>query len=167
MEEKKARVVTKIGDIFCVEIDDKYKTFFQYICNDSSQLSSPVVRVFKRFYSLNSMPSIDEIVNDEVSFYVHTFIRVGMHLGIWYKVGKCKDVGDTSNIFFKIYSDVNFGLTGQTKSYNWSVWRINCKWEFLGEMKDEFRDYNMGFIYSYQNIVEKIKTGKFLSVTLE
>ena len=25
------RIITKVGDVFCVEIDNEYKCFFQYI----------------------------------------------------------------------------------------------------------------------------------------
>jgi hypothetical protein len=28
------RIVTKIGDVFCVEVDNDYKCFFQYVAND-------------------------------------------------------------------------------------------------------------------------------------
>ena len=41
------RIVTKMGDIFCVEIDNGYKRFFQYIINDIEALNSSVIRVFK------------------------------------------------------------------------------------------------------------------------
>lgn len=37
------RIVTKIGDVFCIEIDGKYKCFFQYIANDLEQLNSSVI----------------------------------------------------------------------------------------------------------------------------
>ena len=40
------RIVTKIGYVFCVEIDNKYKCFFQYVANDMTQLNSSVIRVF-------------------------------------------------------------------------------------------------------------------------
>ena len=38
MEQKKKRVVTKIGNIFCVEIDNKQKSYFQYVANDLTVL---------------------------------------------------------------------------------------------------------------------------------
>ena len=28
--EKKKRIVTKIGNVFCVEIENQYKCYFQY-----------------------------------------------------------------------------------------------------------------------------------------
>ncbi len=32
--EKKKRIITRIGDIFCIEIDNEYKCYFQYIAKD-------------------------------------------------------------------------------------------------------------------------------------
>lgn len=56
------RIVTKIGNIFCVEVDSKHKRFFQYVANDLSQLNSSVIRVFKRKYTIDYTPDMDDIV---------------------------------------------------------------------------------------------------------
>lgn len=42
------RIVTKIGDIFSVTLDNGNLRFFQYIANDSSCLGGSVIRVFKK-----------------------------------------------------------------------------------------------------------------------
>lgn len=86
------RIVTRIGNIFCAEIDGKYKVYFQYIANDTEALNSSVIRGFKRKYPLDYKPNIDEIVKDEVVFYLHTVLREGIENGIWYKVGKSDDL---------------------------------------------------------------------------
>ena len=44
------RIVTKIGDVFCAEIEGQCKRFFQYFAIDSTQLNSSVIRVFKQHY---------------------------------------------------------------------------------------------------------------------
>jgi len=161
MEQKKKRVVTKIGNIFCVEIDNKQKSYFQYIANDLTELNSSVIRVFKKRYPIDSNPSMEEIVSDEVDFYVHTVLSVGVKRGGWYKVGTSKNIGDTENIYFRFYSDVNYAGTGQTKAYYWSVWKINEPSQFIGEMKEQYQDYNIGPVFPYFIVVDKIKTGKF------
>lgn len=88
------RIVTKIGNIFCAEIDGKYKVYFQYICSDMSQLNSSVIRVFSRRYPMDYVPKMEEIVNDEVQFYAHTILRAGIADGAWTKVGKSTDLGN-------------------------------------------------------------------------
>ena len=87
------RIVTKIGDVFCVEIDNQCKRYFQYIVNDMEQLNSSVIRVFKLHYPIDYKPIIDDIVKDEVEFYAHTVLRAGIVNNAWYKVGKSKDLG--------------------------------------------------------------------------
>lgn len=66
------RIVTKTGDIFCAEIDNQYKKYFQYIVNDKEMLNSSVIGVFKTHYSMDHKPVCNEIVKDEVYFYAHT-----------------------------------------------------------------------------------------------
>lgn len=47
------RIVTKIGDVFCAEIDNRIKRYFQYIVNDMEQLNSSVIRVLKLIIQWN------------------------------------------------------------------------------------------------------------------
>lgn len=88
----KKRILTKIGDIFGVEVDNDWKCYFQYVCNDMTQLNSSVIRFFGRRYHINEQPSVDEIVAGEVDFYAHTILAPGIQEGAWYKYGKHKDV---------------------------------------------------------------------------
>jgi len=159
------RIVTRKGDIFCVEIDNKFKAYFQYITTDMTQLNSTVIRVFKKHYPIDYVPEMEEIVKDEVHFYAHTILSPGLHEGAWYKVGSCKDVGDIDNIMFSLFRDVNF--SHQKKSYSWYIWKINQETEFIGEMKKEYKHYDRGWVYPYKSIVGKIKTGKFPMRDLE
>ena len=48
------RIVTKIGDVFCIEIDGQYKCYFQYIANDMECLNSSVIRIFKENHVENA-----------------------------------------------------------------------------------------------------------------
>lgn len=80
------RIVTRIGDIFRVVIDKKYKCYFQYIAKDMTQLNNTVIRVFKEKYSLERTPNMEEIVRGEVSFYAHTILRPGLIEGSWESV---------------------------------------------------------------------------------
>ena len=96
-----ARVYTKKGDVFCVKINETHKKYFQLIAYDLAQLNSDVIRAFEKEYSLDSNPSIDEIINDNVTFYAHCVTKFGVKLGLWDKVGSSKDVGDISKILFR------------------------------------------------------------------
>lgn len=84
------RVIINKGDIFCVEIEGKYKSYFQFLDKDVNLLNSNVIRVFKTRYPLDYEPILAEIVQDDVLFYTHTFIRVGLDYNAWYKIGRLK-----------------------------------------------------------------------------
>lgn len=42
------RVVTKVGDVFSVKLDNEMKKYFQLIAFDLTQLNSDVIRAFKK-----------------------------------------------------------------------------------------------------------------------
>jgi hypothetical protein len=153
------RIVTKIGYVFCVEIDNEYKVFFQYVANDLSQLNSSVIRVFKKHYPMDYVPDMDEIVKDQVDFYAHTVLRYGIVENAWYKVGKHPDLGDVENIGFRWFSEGNHDK--MTKSYKWYVWKINQEFQHVGEMTKKYKHLDIGVVIPYFFIVEKIRTGKY------
>ena len=153
------RIVTKIGYVFCVEIDNEYKVFFQYVANDLSQLNSSVIRVFKKHYPMDYVPDMDEIVKDQVDFYAHTVLRFGIVESAWYKVGKHSDLGDVENIGFRWFSEGH--IDKMTKSYRWYVWKINQEYQDVGEMTKKYRHFDIGVVIPYFYIVGKIKTGKY------
>ena len=102
------RIVTKIGDVFCAEIDGQYKRFFQYFAIDSTQLNSSVIRVFKRHYPMDYVPVISDIVVGSVEFYAHTMLKGGITANAWYKIGKSSVLVDLQNIIFRVSED--YGL---------------------------------------------------------
>src|SRR5574344_437939 len=155
------RIVTKIGNIFGVEIDNEYKCFFQYIANDMTELNSSVIRVFKKHYSMDYIPNMDEIVQDEVYFYAYTILSRGIRAEFWYKVGKNADVGDVNKIMFRDTED--FGaIPFCRKSSKWYVWHIGGPTSYIGRLTKETRTIDLGYIWNNTNIIAKIKTGKFL-----
>ena len=104
------RIITKIGDVFCVIIDDKHKVYFQYIANDMSQLNSSTIRVFKTLDPIDYKPDFNKIVEDDVNSYAHTVLSVGIRLGCWEKVGKNSNIGHPDNIVFRMCNDFGPGM---------------------------------------------------------
>ena len=157
--EKKKRIITRIGDIFCIEIDNEYKCYFQYIAKDMSQLNSSVIRVFKRHYPMDYEYDEQEVLNDEVNFYAHTILRIGIDNGTWYKVGKSKEIGDTSKIMFRLSSDFGGGPQ-PIKSYHWYVWKLNEEYIHIGELTEGYKDItDLGLVIQYCDVFNKIKNG--------
>ena len=88
--EKPKRIVTKIGNVFCVQISPQEKKYFQYIANDMLQLNSSVIRVFERTYPTDQEPKLTDVVQGKVEFYAHTVLSWGIRLekrllmsGLW------------------------------------------------------------------------------------
>ena len=159
------RVIIKKGNIFSVVIENSYKVYLQYVADDMTQLNSRVVRVFKQHYSLNENPSMDEIVKDEMDFYAHTMLRLAVWDDVFIKVGTHKDIGDAQNLMFRQTGDID--LSKITKSYKWYIWKINEPMVFIGELKEEFKNYEIGAVYPYSYILDRIRTGKYLEKIVE
>lgn len=76
------RLNLKLGDVFLVNIDVSRKKYFQYIANDSLQLSSNVIKAFKSFYTSSDEPDLEDVIKDEVEFTAHCIIRLGFKLDL-------------------------------------------------------------------------------------
>lgn len=159
MEKKRTRIVTKVGDVFCVEVNSLYKQFFQFVAVDMSQLNSSVVRVFKVKYPNDYKPIIEDIVRNEVWFYAHTVLKFGIQDNLWYKCGKSKNVGDTEHIAFRLPSEID--VSRIDKSFDWYVWLLNKENVHIGELKGKCKDYDLGLVFPPKAIVGKIKYGEF------
>lgn len=161
------RIVTKIGDIFCVEVDNAYKRYFQYFCNDMSQLNSSVIRVFKKRYPMDSNPKPEAIVSDEVDFYAHTILRAGIETGSWYKTGhlKCDFEEETGKPLFGTCEDIVFDgdeIIDDIPDPNWYIWKINQKEEKMERLPERYRDVvEQGSVFPYIEILDRIRYGYY------
>ena len=169
MKEKRKRIVTKIGDVFCAEIEGAFKCFFQYVANDLYQLNSSVIRVFKKRYPMDYEPIIEEIVKDEVLFYAHTILKFGIEYNAWYKVGKSKDMGDSalSKVVFGRAQSTRYspkhGIMHINPLENWWIWKINQNHICIGKLPLKYHDtLELGEVYPFNSIIKKIKYGYYL-----
>lgn len=164
------RIVIKVGNIFCAEVEGKYKFYFQFLCRDLTCLNSPVIRVFKRRYPLDANPTMDEIVNGEVCFYAHVVIRWGCQSDIWYKVGTSKELGlDRLNeIWFGLAQEIS--INEKTKSIehhdpaeNLWIWHVNQDFIKIGHIKKGEELYvEAGDVYPPSSIIKRFMYGHYL-----
>ena len=161
------RIVTKIGNIFCTKIDDKWKVYFQYICNDLTNLNSSVIRVFKTRYPIDHKVDLEEVVKDRVHFYAHTILRPGVAAVVWEKVGKSSNLGldGLNKIWFAtavdhIFNQVTFEMRDVDPDKNWRLWQVNCEPKQVTKLPKEVIPYlESGAIYYYSMINDRIKFG--------
>lgn len=152
------RVITKIGDIFAVSIDEKTTKYFQYVANDLSQLNSDVIRVFRQAYVAGATPDFGALVDSEVVFYAHCIVNWGVKLGFWEKVGSFPKVG-VVDVLFRDSND--YGSPEIKISYDWWVWKINEERQHVGRLEGENRRAEIGVVINPKSIVHRIKTGKY------
>ncbi len=162
------RIVTKIGNVFCTEINGEYKSYFQYVCNDMNQLNSSVIRVFKSRYSMDYEPVLEDIINDEVAFYAHTILRDGIEFNVWYKVGKPLPI-DSSEHEKVLWGTANEMLYLPNLDFkvvnpleNWKIWYINGDRINIGSLPRMFWGIiEQGYLLPFIEIVNRIKLGYY------
>lgn len=154
----------KVGDVFLVKTDFHTKRYFQYICNDLTQLNSDVIRAFTRTYSVEENPSIHEIVSEDILLFAHCTVRLGLKMELWEKVGNIGEVGDFSDIIFRNTNDYGAKVNEERilKSKNWHIWRINDKnFTPVPKLQKEHRNGYIGIVFNPLGIVEILKGNKY------
>lgn len=157
------RVVTKIGDIFSVQISPSQKKHFQLIAFDLLCLNSDVIRAFSQVYQNDSHPSVEEIVVGDVEFYAHCVTKAGVNMDLWKKIGNSDDVGRLDQVNFRIINDA-WAKPGEkiAVSDDWYVWRINDpSFTRVGRLTGENRHAEIGLVVTPGDIVERMKTGTY------
>ncbi|TRW23599.1 hypothetical protein FMM05_13135 [Flavobacterium zepuense] len=153
-----ARTNTKIGDIFCAQIDSKTKKYFQYIANDLTQLNSDVIRVFNTKYSVEQQPELSDIIKDDVDFYAHCVTKIGLKLNFWQYIGNMGDVGE-KNVLFRTSGDR--ADVGKNASRDWYVWRIGEDFKRVGILEGENRKAEIGGVIPPDSIIYRMLHGEY------
>ncbi len=165
------RIVTKIGDIFCVEFKDGTKGYLQYIAKDYTQLNSTVIRAFKTHYPIEMEVSIEEIIKDEVAFYAHTVLRPGIDKNLWYKVGKSHETGEEElrKVIFcqaQEFRVIYLNTIDVDPMKNWFIWHINEEMDNIGILPEHLHNIvELGSIWPYSQIIVRMKYGYFTNTS--
>ena len=158
------RIVTKIGDIFFVVLDNGNKKYFQYIANDLTQLNSDVIRSFKKEYSINEQVNYKQMLSGDIDFHAHTMINIGVKQSLFNKEGRFDIFPNITNIVFRDTNDCGHkaGEEPVRISDKWYVWRINDEnFTRVGKLTGENKKAEIGVVIPPFAIVERIKTGKY------
>ena len=119
VKEGRRAPAVHIGDVFEILLPDNRKRYMQFVIVDSSQLGAWCVRVFKKDYSIDETPSVEDIVKDSVDFYCNTrAIGRGVQYGLWSYYGKSSNRGNLDDIVFRTFQGEIPGLSQQ----RWRVW---------------------------------------------
>jgi hypothetical protein len=159
-----ARVIIKIGDLFAAKVSDKSKKYFQFIAVDNTQLGSHVIRGFQTEFPVDTSPDPAEIVRQPVAFYAHAFLRTGVKLNFWEKVGNSPEIGRLDHILFRGTNDYGHKLGEKPVeiSHIWYVWKINDpNFTRIGELRGPYKDAFVGIVFNPLDIIEFLK-GNFV-----
>jgi len=148
----------KIGDLYRVVMDDGYVAHFQHVVDDSTQLGSNVICVFKHRYPKDASLSSTDIANDRPEFHAHVAIPVGIKHNCWTKIGFAP-VQQKPVVLFRICND--YGPPPPTTSKDWSVWRANEPLRRVGKLTGDLRDAEIGLIVNPFSLVFRIRNGHY------
>jgi hypothetical protein len=148
----------EVGDVFEVKVDASAVKYFQYIADDSEQLDSYVIRAFDKTYSSEGPIDCSRIVQGEVQFYAHVFLKVGIKLGTWRKVGHAPPP-ETVDVFFRCSRD--YGNPDIKISKRWYVWQVNHPEKDVGELPPQFESAEIGVVVSPGSIEYRMIHGEY------
>ena len=160
------RVIVRTGDIFCVEIDGRYKCYFQYVIRNDLNLGGQVIRVFRTRYAIDADPQMDDIVKDDVAFYAHTLIRIGIMYNAWYKVGKSSDRGveQAERVFFghPVPIGRSFEESCRLDLRHWFIYHINEQPQKTGYLPKEYHNIvELGGVLPFVDIINRMRYGYY------
>lgn len=147
----------KIGDIYVCKVKGGSR-YFQYICNDSSQLGSQVIAVFKENTFENEKKDFENIQFIEIDFFAHVAIALGVKMGCWHKLTNTPIVS-YGTILFRDTND--YGNSNVRHSDDWWVWEPNKPSKHVGSLVGELRNSFIGVVMAPPNIVARLTTGKY------
>lgn len=147
-----------VGDIFEVPLDSASVRFIQYIADDTTQLNSQVVRVFRECYAAGQVLDVGKIAAGEVDFYAHVLLRIGVRQKIWRKVGRAV-VPSVVEVLFRNSDD--YGNPSVTVSRSWYVWNINGPFEFVGELTSKYQGAEIGVVVPPDSLLYRIRNGRY------
>ena len=149
---------TVVGDVFEVSLGEDAVGFFQYLCRDSSQLNSHVVRVFKRRCSKNGLRDVSQIALGEIGFHAHVFLSVGVKQHFWRKISRAEVQGRV-DVVFRNSSD--YGNSKEPVSNDWFVWRIDEPYVEVGALPKVYRDAEIGVVVPPNSLVYRMNHGVY------
>ena len=155
------KVVTKVGDVFAVPVDDGGCKYFQYVANDRTQLNSDVIRAFEATFQAGAKPDLADVVHGAVQFYAHCSVNLGVKLDLWQRVGRVADLGQLDALFRDTPDHPWKRGEEVTVSENWFVWGINEPRREVGKLTGPDQTAEIGLVFSPHRIVNRLRTGEY------
>lgn len=149
----------KPGDLYEIPLPNSKKGYFQYLMIDPAQLNSEVIRVFKKKYNMNESIALNEIIADDVIWYMHTTIPAGIKQGLYYKIGNV----ELGNFHIPSFRSDRSGVSHYPGriSDEWYIWRAGDNdARKIGYLSQEYKKLDIGGIFPPSDIIYRMNNGK-------
>lgn len=160
------------GDVFRIPVGSEEVAYFQYVADDSTQLGSQVIRVFRATYPEKKDLTLSEILSKCIDFHCHVFLKAGVKFGGWEKVGH-SNPPKSLEVKFRSNSDFIKLPNGEPISTidgipeGWMIWRVNEPWMRVNSLTPEHEDSEIGLVMAPQDVVRRIREGTFRNILPE
>lgn len=148
----------KLGDVFEVRLTDASFGYFQYVSDDSEQLGSAVIRVFSGVFSKGANEELPSILSLPIHFHAHVFLKSGVALNVWRKIGSSKAPRDL-RLLFRASND--YGNPDIKISIDWDVWYLGEARQKVRILSKEQRDAERGEVINPKSIANRMRTGSY------
>jgi hypothetical protein len=147
----------KCGEIFSVMIHDHVR-YFQYLHDDSSQLSSNVIKIFKARGKPTDQISYEQLQLSGTDFYAHVMIKVGIKFGSWKKYSfETNSVSD--DVWYRDSPD--YGNPDIKVTEKWWLWQANKPRRLHNISTIELLKSHIGIVISSDQIIKRLECESF------
>lgn len=147
-----------LGDVYCVTINAAQKGYFQYVADDSTQLHSNVVQVFRARYLIAEQPPLSEVAQSATEFFSHVILKIGLRNKYWEYVGNTA-FSPPVNVLFRNSGD--YGNPKVLSSSDWWVWKIGNPAKRIGVLKGDHRNAYIGLVVPPDSLVYRMRNGTY------
>ena len=148
-----------VGDLFEVQMDSATTRVFQYVSDDTTQLNSNVVRVFRETYKVGEPMDVRQILDGEIDFHAHVFLMIGLRQKCWRKIGHAEPPSDLDTVHFRDSDDYGDPKIGISK--NWYVWKTSSTSEHVGVLAQRYQKAEIGVVVPPDSLVYRMRNGKY------
>lgn len=150
--------VTK-GNVFKVKLSNGYIRYFQFLGKDVSELNGDVIVIFKKHYT-DEQYNMDEILQDEIEYFMHTSVSFGVKLGLWERVFTSPVSIPEADIVFRTSQDIGLHPRQHFVSHRWVVWSMNGDRRYVGTLPKKYYKADLGGVYAPIHVIIRLETGE-------
>jgi hypothetical protein len=162
---KRIRIIQ--GDVFRANLEKGRFKYLQFVMLDPAQLNSQVIRVFNYEEYSNENTDLLKVAKSEIEFYAHVFLKWGVQMGLWEKVGNVPIESDLVQPIFRtvpLDKHIEKGQITFCKTDDWLAWQAGQSFDDrkpIGNLSEETEKYFLGSIMAPHDIIERMKSGSY------